>query len=641
MKTGKMDTDLFGGRKGPLEKRSGNGVRWFLQVFLVSGMLLLGAAGCAGRESADQATKTPEAATETPAEPAALTAEEGRPLQGGDDGSLRTDLTSLELQDLMGNGINLGNTMEAYNRDALGIASPIRSYETAWGQPETTREMIAGMKAAGFDSLRIPVAWVQTMDWENGDYRIREDLLDRVETITGYAREAGMYVIINDHWDGGWWAMFSSGDETERANAMKLYTSMWEQIAERFRDYSDYVIFESANEEVGYRLNDAYPDMQTLVKDAGHLTDAECFSEANRINQAFVDTVRSTGGNNAQRFLLIAGFGTEISNTCDSRFQMPSDSAQSKLLISVHHYDPSGYCIFDSIASWGTRDDYEDMNATLAKMQKFTDAGYGVIIGEYGVVSASAEGGLKEGAPEYTANLLDNCNLYGYVPMLWDTNFLYSRAECRIADNDMMRLYQKYARAQEENLTREEVAQKARTSMDKALENAQEGFSLPEDEAVAWIMYTSSDWSVQYSVGDVYDPTTKTAGIEAVDAQITGEGTYTVSLDFSGVSGGYAGGITFSALGIANGEKLYPGYTVEILEVLIGGEAVTLSGEPYTSSDDGICTRVNLYNGWVSQVPDRIRTPDGSTEGVTPTPLDAVTEEKIPDIQVTFAYRAP
>ena len=170
----------------------------------------------------------------------------------------------------------------------------------------TTREMLEGMKAAGFDTLRLPVAWTNMMDFESGDYTIDPAYLDRVEEIVGYARSAGMYVIINDHWDGGWWGMFGSASQETRSRAMELYKSMWTQVGERFRDYSDYVIFESGNEELGFRLNDT-----DIAQDSGTLSDGECYVQTNRINQVFVDTIRATGGNNASRFLLIAGFGTE------------------------------------------------------------------------------------------------------------------------------------------------------------------------------------------------------------------------------------------------------------------------------------------------------------------------------------------
>jgi endoglucanase len=550
-----------------------------------------------------------------------------------DDGTIRTELTSAEVAQLMGNGINLGNTMEAYGRSSLGTDAEVTDYETCWGQPVTTQESISGMKAAGFDTIRIPVAWTNMMNFEEGDYTIAKAYLDRVEEIVNYARNEDMYVIINDHWDGGWWGMFGSASEETREAAMELYTSMWTQIAERFKDYSDYVIFESANEELGYRLNDT-----DIAEDSGTLSDDECYEVANEINQAFVDTVRATGGNNEQRFLLIAGFGTDIVNTVNNSFVMPEDTAESKLLISVHYYDPSGYCINSSISSWGTKDDYDDMNRMLAKMQKFSTQGIGVIIGEYGVLME--DGNRKDGMAEYVANLLDNCDLYGYCPVLWDCNNLYSRTDCKIIYDDMAQLYQERSYAAQADLTQEEIAAAAQADMDEAYANADDGFALDDDTAMAWIMFNSSDWSTIYSVGDVYDPTSSTAGVAASDVEVTGEGTYTVSLDFTGIEGGYANSTVFCALAIANGETLYPGYCIEIDEITINGEPYTLKGAPYTTSDDGLCTRVNLYNGWVSQIPDEARTADGDLTDATPTLLDPEELGEIRQISVTFTYVA-
>lgn len=552
---------------------------------------------------------------------------------GGDDGSVRSELTAVELTELMGNGINLGNTMEAYGRSSYGTTGEVSDYETFWGQPETTQEMIDGMKAAGFDTLRIPVAWTNMMNFEDGDYTIAEAYLDRVEEIVGYARSAGMYVIINDHWDGGWWGMFGSADEATREAAMELYKSMWTQIAERFAAYSDYVIFESANEEVGYRLNDT-----DIAEDSGTLSDDECFAVANEINQAFVDTVRAAGGNNAERFLLIAGFGTDISNTCDSRFVMPTDTAENKLLISVHYYDPSGYCINESLATWGTKSDYETQNETLAKMAQFTEEGYGVIIGEYGVLMEDGE--LKENTYDYYRNFLDNCDIYGYCPVLWDCNNLYSKTDCAIVDQKIANLYTKHSLEIQSEQEKEDIIASAQKEMDSAYENAEEAAGVDDDTAVAWIMYTSSDWSVQYSVGDVYAPDSMTEGTVATDVEITGEGTYTVSLDFTQTSGGYASGVTFAAVGLANGEALFPDYCIEIEEVLINGEPYTLTGKPYTTSDDGICTRVNLYNSWVTEVPESARCADGDVSDVTPCVLDADTLGNVETISVTFQYVA-
>jgi endoglucanase len=155
---------------------------------------------------------------------------------------------------------------------------------------------------------------------------------------------------------------------------------------------------------------------------------------------------------------------------------------------------------------------------------------------------------------------------------------------------------------------------------------------------MAWLMFSSGDWSLSYSVGDKYDPDSKTAGIAALDAEVTGEGTYTVSLDFTGTGGGYAGGMVFAALAVANGEQLFPGYVVTITEVLINDEPIEWEGTAYTTSDDGQCTRVNLYNTWVSDVPAEARIAEGGRASATPVPLSAYAEEQIKTITVTFNY---
>lgn len=125
---------------------------------------------------------------------------------GGCSRDKTNQLTAIEVAKLMGNGTNLGNTMEAFGRTTIGTDAAASDYETIWGQPVTTPEMIQGMKDAGFDSIRIPVAWTNTMNFEDGDYTINQAYLDRVEEIVNYALDADMYVIVNDHWDGGWWA---------------------------------------------------------------------------------------------------------------------------------------------------------------------------------------------------------------------------------------------------------------------------------------------------------------------------------------------------------------------------------------------------------------------------------------------------
>lgn len=556
------------------------------------------------------------------------------PTGSPDDG----ELTAVELVKQMGNGINLGNTMEAYGHLDLGVQAEVSEYETHWGQPVTTQAMLDGMKQAGFDSLRVPIAWTNAMDFESGDYTIRTEYMDRVEEIVKYAHNAGMYVIINDHWDGSWWGMFGSATPETREKAMDLYVSMWKQIAERFKDYDDHLIFESGNEELGDRLNDI-----NVAEDSGALSQDECYETANKINQTFVDTIRASGGNNGQRFLLIAGYNTNIERTCDERFVMPTDTAEHKLMVSVHYYDPWNYCGASSGQKWGTKKDYEDQNAALKMMSKFTDAGYGVIIGEYAVIPKD-DGTIKDCTADYLNNFLDNCDLYGYCPMLWDCSQYFLRSELKMVNEELAQLYQDRSYTAQSAKSDEELASAAQARMDEVLAAAPDKFEeqIDLDElggAKAWIMFSSQDWSVTYSAGDTYDPTSKSDGLEAVDVDVTGEGTYTVSLDFTKTNAGAARGMAFSALAVGNGELLYPGYTIEIKEMKINGQPYDLKAKPYTTSDDGKCTRVNLYNEWVSAVPAEARSFDGDTSNVAPTIVDNADLENMETIEITFDYK--
>ena len=563
-----------------------------------------------------------------------------------DNGVMREGLTALEATRLMGNGINLGNTLEACdNNVGIKTNTPL-SYETHWGQPKTTQAMIDGMKAAGFDTIRIPVAWMtNATHLYEGDYTIDADYMDRVEEVVRYARKAGMYVIINDHWDGGWYGMFGSESAETRALAMEAYKGMWQQIAERFRDYSDYLIFESANEELGGRFDENSP-LYCSDSVVTYLNDDERYALTNEINQTFVDVVRATGGNNATRFLLIAGYSTDINQTCDDRFQMPKDTADSKLMVSVHYYDPWSYCGASSAVSatkWGKVSDYEYLDQQLAKMTKFTEAGYGVVIGEYGALPCSD--GLKDNTLAYHTAFLDACTKYNLTNCLWDCSGLYKRVSQTFADDDILAMYQEKRQANEEGQDYADVQAAAAAEAAAAAAKApvtflQDAVVVDDQTALAWIMWNDGSWALTHSVGDTYNADAISEGLVATNAIITGEGKYTVGLDFTGTAQGYSASVAFAAIGISNGEALYPNYLVNIKEVRINGEIYRLKGRAYTTSDDGVCTRVNLYNEWVTSVPKTARLPGGNLAGATPTPInrnDAVIAE-IKTIEIDFEY---
>lgn len=333
--------------------------------------------------------------------------------------------TAAEVARAMGDGINLGNTMEATaGGNPWFDVSNVTNWETAWGQPKTTRAMIDGMKKAGFESIRIPIAWSNMMATD-GSYKIPQVFFDRIDEIIGYAYANNMYVIINIHYDGGWWDDFAR----DEAGTMKRYKAMWTQIAGHYKDYDDKLVFESANEELGDNLG---------------------YALVNRINQTFVDLVRASGGNNGDRYLLIAGYNTDIDKTCSSSFKMPSDTCKNHLLVSVHYYTPWTYCGMWKDESWGRADydwgtdaDKAEMEKYFKKMQKFTDAGYGVIVGEYSALPNYNNGSYtrKDGSAEFLSYVRSLSAKYGYAAYLWDTGDWYNKASCAMRWTDTASLY--------------------------------------------------------------------------------------------------------------------------------------------------------------------------------------------------------
>lgn len=227
-----------------------------------------------------------------------------------DNGQMRENLTATQLMKFMGQGWNLGNTLEACGTDLPDSYQP-KDYETFWGQPVTTQKAIDGIHSYGVNTVRIPVAW-SNMISNDGKYTINDAYFNRVEEVINYVLNNEMYAIINIHYDSDWWGQFGDADEKVREQAWARYESFWTQIANRYKEYSDRLVFESANEELGERLNDNWVEK---TGKSGVLTTEEQYKMTNQINQKFVEIVRSTGGNNTYRHLLIAGFDTDIDKT--------------------------------------------------------------------------------------------------------------------------------------------------------------------------------------------------------------------------------------------------------------------------------------------------------------------------------------
>ncbi len=338
-------------------------------------------------------------------------------------------ITTMELVREMGVGINLGNTLESCH--VTWISNPtVSSFETAWGSPIITDDIIKGYAKCGFGVLRIPVAWSNLM---SANYTIHPDYMARVKQIVDWTLDSGMYAIVNIHYDSGWWSEFP----TDKEKCMKKYTRIWEQISEAFKDYPDKLMFESLNEEGGWESLWNRWSGSTNGK-------AESFGILNEINQKFVDIVRSSGGNNPKRHLLIAGYNTDIELTCDSLFVMPSDK-ENRCAVSVHYYTPSTFCILEEDADWGkaktewgSANDVKELTDNLDKVKaRFIDKGIPVIIGEYGVSTGNK-------TPEMIRLFLSSVAKEAYsrqiCPVLWDiTNVFYDRQLCKFRDDELLR----------------------------------------------------------------------------------------------------------------------------------------------------------------------------------------------------------
>ena len=331
---------------------------------------------------------------------------------------------ALQLPYKLGIGWNLGNHFDAYSN---GVSS-----ETAWGNPKATQFTFDRVKTAGFKTVRIPVTWLGHIG-EAPDYKIDEAWLDRVAQVVGYAEKAGLNAVVNIHHDGADSAHWldikgAAQDPAVHQRVMAQITAMWSQIAAKFADKGEFLIFESFNE-----IHDGSWGWGDNRKDGGK--QYQCLNEW---NQAFVDAVRAAGGKNADRILAVPAYCTNVDLAIES-FVMPKDSAEGRLVMAVHSYDPYDYTLPATYSEWGhTADPAKkvagDNEAELEKLfQKisthFMSKGIPVYLGEFGCVNRATEREQKfqQYYFRYFAKL---SQIYGVPCMVWDNGAKGAGNEC-------------------------------------------------------------------------------------------------------------------------------------------------------------------------------------------------------------------
>lgn len=350
------------------------------------------------------------------------------------------DLNQSQIVEAMGPGWNLGNQLESVTDNV--------PEETNWGNPVITEKLIQSVKAAGFKSIRIPVSYFAKID-DDKDYTIDSKWLDRVQEVVDYCIKNDLYAVINIHGDGyntidGGWLLCNGKNQTE---IKKKYKKVWKQIAERFKNYDEHLLFESMNEE----FDGSYSE-----------PNKEYYQNINDYNQIFVDTVRKTGDNNTKRWLIIPGWNTNIDYTAgDYGFKLPTDQYRDKsidkeeqrIMISVHYYSPWDFCGGENgvITQWGNEADDPSKTSTTCdetymknqlNLMKttFADKGYPVFIGEYGSIDKTSYDSENEYYRAYFARKL--CQLSrknGCIPMYWDNGYngvhgfgLFDRTTCEV-----------------------------------------------------------------------------------------------------------------------------------------------------------------------------------------------------------------
>ncbi len=325
-------------------------------------------------------------------------------------------------------GLNIGNTMEATGG------------ETGWGNPLITNDLIKAIKLNGFNAIRLPVAWNQYADQTSSI--IKSSWLARVKQVVQYCVDNDMYVIVNIHWDGGW--LENNCTEAKKVENNAKQKAFWEQIAVTLRDFDEHVLFASANE----------PN----VKDATQMSVLLSY------HQTFIDAVRSTGGKNAYRVVIVQGPSTDIETTNKLMTQLPTDKVANRMMAEVHYYTPWNFCGMDKDESYGKMFYYwgagnhstsdtarnptwgeeatVDTNFALMKKQ-FVDKGIPVVLGEFGAITRTNLTGdaLKlhlASRAYYFKYVTKQAIANGILPFFWDTGSLINRNNYSVSDQQAL-----------------------------------------------------------------------------------------------------------------------------------------------------------------------------------------------------------
>ena len=333
---------------------------------------------------------------------------------GASAGSSNETIDTRAMVKALGFGTNIGNTLEN-----------TATWETGWGQPLITQAFINGLAMRGLKTVRVPVAW----DTYANNGTIDPAKMERVKQVVNWIILAGMYAIVNIHWDGGWIDNEKGSAPYTLTNEIKSkFVNYWKQIGTAFSGVGHQLILEGMNEEGRWTID-------------GQAYGPANIPPLNEMNNLFVTTARAQGGYNATRALLIAGFNTDLEKTCVPAFTVPTDPAGAgKLFLSIHYYTPWTFTIKemnDSDATqpvsttWGTDAEKKTLEDLFTKLGTCsTEKKIPIILGEFGVAVGTAPY-VRQSASRiaWMTAVAKACRSRGIVPVLWDTGSEISRTD--------------------------------------------------------------------------------------------------------------------------------------------------------------------------------------------------------------------
>lgn len=316
----------------------------------------------------------------------------------------------------MGLGFNLGNTMDAFDMNKSMSKNSVTDFETCWRQPVTTNAMMKFLKDGGINAVRVPVTWFQHMD---ADGNVDKAWMDRVQEIVDYVINNGMYCVLNVHHDTGAESNGSSchwikADVQNHTANKARFKNLWTQIATRFQDYSNKLVFEGYNE-----MLDASSKWNAPL-------DNSSYTALNAYAQDFVDAVRATGGNNATRNLIVNTYAAANNESVLNHFTVPTDKTSGHIAVEIHTYDPWDW--FATKGAWDSSCQAEITNMFTRLNNTFVSKGVPVVIGEYGThgsasVSKSSTDAQKQAAADQAADIVKKAKALGIATFYWMSIF--------------------------------------------------------------------------------------------------------------------------------------------------------------------------------------------------------------------------